>query len=211
MSKDRQLRQGAKKEAAVRSDRTGGIDCPVIVVGIGVSAGRLKSLKQLFAKISPGHGVAFVLIQHLEPSRRNLTVKLLKEQTVLAVVEATEGMPVLADRIHVMPPDKFLNITGSRLTLQEAVNCDGLRMPIDHFFCSLAVDKRRRGCGILLSGTGSDGTLGLSEIKAAGGRTFVEDPGSAKLPGMSQGAADAGVVDVVLPVEAIVEAVLALA
>ena len=169
MSKDRQRRHAAKKEAAVRGDRRVGRDCPVIVVGIGAPAGRVKSLKQLFAKMPPGHGVAFVLIQHLEPPHENLTVKLVKEQTGLAVVEATDGMPVLADRIHVIPPDKFLNITGSRLTLQEPVHCNGLRMPIDHFFCSLALDQRRRGCGILLSGTGSDGNLGLSEIKAAGG------------------------------------------
>jgi two-component system CheB/CheR fusion protein len=211
MSKDRQRRRAAKKEAAVRGDRRVGSDCPVIVVGIGAPAGRVKSLKQLFAKMPPGHGVAFVLIQHLEPSRRNLTVKLVKEQMALAVVEATDGMPVLADRIHVIPPDKFLNITGSRLTLQKAVYCDGLRMPIDHFFCSLAFDQRRRGCGILLSGTGSDGNLGLSEIKAAGGRTFVEDPGSAELPGMRQSAIDAAMVDAVLPVEAMAKAIEALA
>ena len=120
-------------------------------------------------------------------------------------------MPVLADRIHVMPADKFLNIAESRLTLQEPVQCNGLRMPIDHFFCSLATDQRRRGCGIVLSGTGSDGTLGLSEIKAAGGRTLVEDPGSAEFPNMPQSAIDAGVVDAVLPVEAMAEAIVALA
>ncbi len=211
MSKDRRRRHAAKKDAAAIGERAGKSDCPVIVVGIGTSAGGSKSLKQFFARMPSGYGVAFVVIEHLEPSRQNLTVRLLKEQTALAVVEATDGMPVLADRIHVMPPDRFLNITGSRLTLQEPVSCDGLRMPIDHFFCSLAFDQRRRGCGILLSGTGGDGTLGLSEIKAGGGRTFVEDPGRAELPGTPQSAIDSGVVDAVLPAEAMVEAVVALA
>ena len=162
MNKDRQRRHAANDVAAT-DNRTGRGDCPVIVVGIGASAGGLKSLKELFAKMPSGHGVAFVVIQHLDPSQENLTVKLLADQTALAVVEATDGMPVLPDRIHVMPPDKFLNITECRLTLQEPVYCNGLRMPIDHFFCSLAADQRRRGCGIVLSGSGQrrhPGTVG---------------------------------------------------
>jgi two-component system CheB/CheR fusion protein len=110
-----------------------------------------------------------------------------------------------------VPPDKFLSINGSRLTLQEPVLCNGLRMPIDHFFCSLATDQRSRGCGIVLSGAGSDGTLGLSEIKAADGRTFVEDPETAEFRDMPQSAIDAGVVDAVLPADAMAEEIVALA
>ena len=210
MNKDRQRRHAANDVAAT-DNRTGRGDCPVIVAGIGASAGGLRSLKELFAKMPSGHGVAFVVIQHLDPSRENLTVKLLADQTSLAVVEATDGMPVLPDRIHIIPPDKFLNISQCRLTLQEPVYCNGLRMPIDHFFCSLAADQRGRGCGIVLSGSGSDGTLGLSEIKAAGGRTLVEDPGSADAPHMPQSAIDAGVADTVLPAEAMAAAIVALA
>ena len=211
MSKDPQRRHGAKDDAAATGGRTGKSDRPVVVVGIGASAGGLKSLKRLFANMPSGHGAAFVLIQHLDPSRENLTVRLLKDLTALAVVEAADGMPVLADRIHVVPPDKFLSITGSRLTLQEPVLCNGLRMPIDHFFCSLATDQRSRGCGIVLSGAGSDGTLGLSEIKAADGRTLVEDPETAEFRDMPQSAIDAGVVDAVLPAEAMTEEIVALA
>jgi two-component system CheB/CheR fusion protein len=209
MSKDRQRGHAPKDDRAAIGDRTNGSECPVIVVGIGASAGGLKSLTQLFAKVPLGHRVAFVLIQHLDPSRKSRTVELLRDRTALAVVEATEGMPVLADRIHVMPPGKFLNITGARLSLPEPVYCDGLRLPIDHFFCALAVDQRQRACGIVLSGTGSDGTVGLSEIKAAGGRTLVEDPGSAEYPDMPQSAIDAGAVDAVLPAEGMAEAIVA--
>ena len=182
MSKDIRKKQPGKGAAAAAAEGTGANEYPVIVAGIGVGAGGTKSLKQLLAKIPSGLGIAYVLVLHPGPSKKILSVRQLKKLTALAVVEATDGMPVLADRIHVIPPDKFLNITGSRLTLQEPVHCNGLRMPIDHFFCSLAADQRRRGCGIVLSGAGSDGTLGLSEIKAAGGRTFVEDPGSAGVP-----------------------------
>jgi hypothetical protein len=110
----------------------------------------LKSLKQIFAKIPPGHGGAFVLIQHLDPSRENLTVRLLKDLAALAVVEAADGMPVLADRIHVIPPDKFLSITGSRLTfrnrvMQTAADAD---RPL---LCSWPWTRQSRGCGIVLS------------------------------------------------------------
>jgi two-component system, chemotaxis family, CheB/CheR fusion protein len=210
MSSNRQRRTN-NGAAADTGDRKGGSDSPVIVAGIGVPAGGLKSLKRFFARMPSGHGVGFVLIQDLEPSRKRLTVSQLQDQTTLAVVEATDGMPVLADRVHFMPPNKFLNIVECRLSLQEPIQCSGLWMPIDHFFCSLAGDQRRRGCGILLAGTGSDGMLGLSEIKAAGGRTFAEDVGVAGSPTALRSAVDAGVVGAVLSVEAMVESIVALA
>lgn len=201
----------ANEDTAALGNRTGEGDCPAIVVGIGAPPGGMRSLKQLFSAISPGHRTAFVLIQHSEPSSENLIIRELRDQAALEVVEAKDGMPVLADRIHVMPPGKFLSIEGCILTLHEPVDCNGLRMPIDHFFCSLATDQKRRGCGILLAGTGSDGTLGLSEIKATGGRSIAEAPESAEPPQMRQPAIDAGVVDAVLPAEAMAGAILALA
>ena len=211
MSKDLKRRRPDKDDAAITSDRAGKTECPVIVVGIGVSAGGLKSLKQLLAKMESGHGVAFVIVEHQEPGDEKLTVKLLRDQTALPVVQAKNGMPVLADCIHLLPPNKFLNIAQSRLTLEEPVLCSGLRMPIDHFFCSLAADQRRRSCGIVLSGAGSDGTLGLSEIKAAGGRTLVEDPRSAEFSDMPQSVIETGVADAVLPVKAMAETIVAMA
>jgi two-component system, chemotaxis family, CheB/CheR fusion protein len=211
MSDNRQGRHGAKDADAAIGIRTAGNECPAVVVGVGASADGFKSLQQLFAGMPLGHRVAFVLIQHPGSARRGLTVRELRAQTALAVVEAKEGMPVLADRIHVMPADKFLNITGARLAVQEPMTCNGLRMPIDHFFCALAADQRRRGCGLLLAGTGSDGVLGLSEIKSAGGRTLAEDPSGVELPGAMRGAIDAGVVDAVLPADAMAEAIVALA
>ncbi len=209
MNKDKGRR--AKEAPASAGGQMVAGNCPVIVAGIGTSESGLSSLKQLFAKIAAGHGVAFVLIQHLASARENQTIGLLKDQTAFAVVEASDGMELLPDRIHVVPPDKFLNISGSRLTLQAPVLCDGLRMPIDHFFCSLASDQGRRGCGVLLSGASGDGILGLSEIRAAGGRAFVEDPERAECPEMVQNAIDAGVVDAVLSPDGLAEAIVALA
>ncbi len=201
MRKNNPTRRAVKKDAKVTGIRTEENKHPIIVVGVGASVGSQKSLQKLFSEMPTGRGVAFVLVQHLEPTLKNKIVRSLKDRTALAVVEAMDGMPVLADRIHVIPPDKYLNISRSILTLQEPILCDGLRMPIDHFFCSLAVDQRRRSIGILLSGRGSDGTLGLSEIKAAGGRTLIEDPGSA---------IDTGVVDSVLPATGMAAAVMTL-
>ncbi len=195
---------------AAPSDETAGDELPAVVVGIGAAAGALKSLKKLLAGMPSGQGVAIVLIHHPEFAKRTL-VSLLKGQTALDVVEAAEGMTVLADRIHVMPPGRFLNISAGILTFHEPIHCNGLLMPIDHFFCSLASDRRTRCAGVVLSGDGSDGTLGLSEIRAAGGRTFVEDPKSAGFPGMPQSAINAGAVETVLPAPALAEAVVAIA
>ncbi|HUH65365.1 MAG TPA: PAS domain-containing protein [Syntrophales bacterium] len=211
MRKNNKRRPALKKSGVAARGNTGESRAPVIVVGIGAPAASQKSLQKLFSKMAAGQGVAFVVIRHMHSAHRGLLVKMLKKQTALSVVEAKNGMPVLADRIHVIPPDKFLNITGGKLTLQQPVLCNGLRMPIDHFLCSLAIDQRRRGIGVLLSGKGSDGTLGLSEIKAAGGRTIVEDPANVKHPDMSKSAIDAGVAEIVLPAEGIAEALMNLA
>jgi two-component system, chemotaxis family, CheB/CheR fusion protein len=211
MSKKSQSQHAPQDDAGATGNPTGRGNCPVMVVGIGASERGLNSVKEMFARMPSGYGVAFVLIQHLGPSQENLAVKELSDQTALTVVEATDGMDVLADRIHVMPANKFLNLTGSVLSLQEPVECNGVWMPIDHFFCALAVDQGGRGCGILLTGTGSDGSLGLSEIKATGGRTIVEKPGSAELAAITQRAINAGLVDVVVPIEAMAETIVALA
>ncbi|MDD5168796.1 MAG: chemotaxis protein CheB [Syntrophales bacterium] len=184
---------------------------PVIVAGIGVGAGGSNSLKNLLPNLHSGQGMAYLLIRHPETTRKDLTVRQLKNLTGLDVVEATDGMPVLADRLHVVPTDRFLNIWDGKITLKEPMHCDGLWMPIDHLFCSLAADKKRHACGIVLSGKGSDGTLGLSEIKAAGGMTIVEDPKIARHPEMSQSAIDAGVARSILPVKTIAEEIAALA
>lgn len=205
---EKKIRKGQAADGAIYNRFTGD-GSPSVVVGIGAGAGALKSLKKILGGLPSGRGVAVVLIHHPDLTKKNL-LKLLEGQTTLEVVEAADGMAVLADCIYVVPPDKFLNIAQNRLTFSAPIHCNGLLMPIDHFFCSLADDRRNRCCGILLSG-GGDGTLGLSEIRAAGGQTIVEDPKNAKFPDMLQSAINAGVADAVLPADAIAAAVTDLA
>ena len=150
MEKKPQKPQAEHTDSAI-DDKVAGGGSPAIVVGIGAGAGSLKSLKTILGGLPSGRGIAVILIHHPELTKKNL-LKLLKGQTPLEVVEAADGMAVLADHIYVMPPDKFLNIAQDRLTLTAPVHCDGLLMPIDHFFCSLAADRRKRCCGILLVG-----------------------------------------------------------
>ena len=190
--------QTAAGKSAAPGERKGPVTSPDLVVGIGAAKGAWKSLRKILAGIPSGRGVAVVLLYHPQLSARN-PLRLLQRHAALSVVEAVDGMSLLPDRIHVMPPDRFLNVTSDRLTHSEPVHCNGVLMPIDHFFCSLADDRKKRCCGIVLSGAGSDGTLGLSEIRAAGGRTIVENPREAPLPDMPQSAVDAGTVDMVLP------------
>ncbi len=188
-----------------------GKDQPAITVGIGVGTGGSKSLKKLLPNLPAGQDTAYILIRHQEAAGKDLTVRQLKNLTGLPVMEAEDGMPVLADRLYVVPVHLFLSIRDGKLTMKSPMHCNGLWMPIDHFFCSLATDRLRHACGLVLSGSGSDGVLGLSEIKAAGGWAIVEDPQNAKHPGMSQIALDAGVTNQALPVETMAAELAALA
>ncbi|MDO9262322.1 MAG: CheR family methyltransferase, partial [Desulfosalsimonadaceae bacterium] len=181
---------------------------PSMVAGIGVPADGFTSLNRFFDQMTSGHGAAFVVLHPSGSRHVGLTIQQLKDRTTLTVVEAEDGMAVIPDRIYVMSSDKFLNIAGCRLTFREPVECNGMLMPIDHFFCSLATDLGALSCGILLSPVGSDGLLGLSELKAAGGRTFVEDPGGEASPGSPQ---NLPIADRVLSVDAMAAEIAALA
>jgi PAS domain S-box-containing protein len=184
---------------------------PVIVIGVGASAGGLNSIKRLFAGLQAKRGLAVVLVQHLPASHDNITVDLLKNHSALTVVHAVHDTQIQADHVYVLPSGKHLSIVDGRLRFEELEQCKGLRLPIDHFFCALAAWRRSSAVGILLSGIGSDGTMGLSEIKAEGGRTIVEDPGTADFPGMPQSAIAAGLADVVVPAEKMPDVLLAYA
>ncbi len=127
------------------------------------------------------------------------------------MVEAGEGLIAEADHLYVISPNRHLTIFEGRMSLVDPIQCHGLCLPIDHFFCTLAAAEKTRAVGIVLSGTGSDGTIGLSEIRAAGGRTIVEDPQSAEFIDPRTGTIPTGVADQVLPVEKMPESLLNLA
>lgn len=167
------------------------------IIGIGASAGGLDALEQFFHNISPDCGIAFVLVQHLDPDDHGMFVELLQRSTSMPVLQIEDGMAVAAGQIHVIPPRQELSILHGRLFLLEPNATHGLRQPIDFFLRSLAEDQQERGIGVILSGMGSDGTLGLRAIKEKGGVTFVQNPAQARFDGMPRSAVEAGQADCV--------------
>ncbi|HVW29245.1 MAG TPA: CheR family methyltransferase [Polyangiaceae bacterium] len=165
------------------------------VVGLGASAGGLEALRQLFARLPAKSGMAFVVIQHLDPDRPSMLTKVLEGVTRLAVVEATSGMPLATDRVHVIPSGADISIQGGTLTLAPRKMTGRLHLPIDTFFRSLAEDRKDRAIGVVLSGSGADGTEGLRTIKAEGGLAIAQTPDSAQFRSMPESAISAGVVD----------------
>lgn len=181
----------------------------VPVVGVGLSAGGLGALETLLAEVPPACGISFVVIQHLNPTSKCMLAELLKRVTVLPVVEITDAMPVMRDHVYVLPPSKDVSLRHGRLYLKPAVTHGGLRLPIDHFFRSLADDRQERAVGVILSGMGSDGTLGLRAIKECAGAVFVQAPETAKFDSMPRSAIDAGLADAVAPPQEIPQKILA--
>lgn len=165
------------------------------VVGIGASAGGLEALRQLFGHLPADSGIAFVVVQHLDPERPSMLTSVLEGVAGLPVVEAKTGMPVEPNRAHVIPSDSDMSIEHGLLTLSPRQLTGRLHLPIDSFFRSLAEDRRNRAIGVVLSGSGADGTEGLRAIKAAGGIAIAQEPDSAQFRGMPESAIGAGVVD----------------
>lgn len=171
---------------------------PFPVVGVGASAGGLEAFMQLLRALEARLGMAFVLVPHLDPSHESAMSELLSRGTKMPVMQVTDGTRVKADNVYVIPPNSEMTI--SRGVLQLATRTQGLpHMPIDTFLRSLAVDQSANAIGVILSGTASDGTLGLAAIKGEGGITCAQDPESAKYDGMPNSAIAAGCVDFVLP------------
>jgi chemotaxis response regulator CheB len=173
--------------------------CPFPIVGVGASAGGLEAFTQLLGPFPGDTGVALVLIQHLDPTHESKLAGLLAKATPMPVLEATQDLAVHPDHIYVIPRNTTLTIAGGVLQLAPRGEARGPHLPIDLFLKSLAEDQRSAAIGVVLSGTGSDGTLGLAEIKAAGGITFAQDKESAKHDGMPRSAAASGSVDFILP------------
>ncbi|HEX9116921.1 MAG TPA: chemotaxis protein CheB, partial [Anaerolineae bacterium] len=173
------------------------------VVGIGASAGGLSALEAFFKALpaEPNYGMAFVIVQHLDPEHHSLLTDLIKRYTTMPVYKVSDGMAVEADKVYVIPPNRDLALVEGRLHLLERVARHGLRLPIDFFFRSLALDQADRAICVILSGTGSDGTLGLKAIKEVGGMAMVQSLESASYDGMPRSAIATGQVDYILPPE----------
>ncbi len=173
------------------------------LVGIGASAGGLEALTSLIGALPADLGIAYVVIQHLSPTHRSMMVQLLGRETAMAVREISEGIQPEANVIYVAPASRNVILHEGRFALIETKR-EALPKPsANAFFSSLATEKGEDAIGVILSGTGSDGTVGLREIKAAGGFTFAQSPESAKYTGMPQSAIDSSCVDWVMPPDAI--------
>ncbi|MGA2736508.1 MAG: chemotaxis protein CheB [Bryobacteraceae bacterium] len=184
--------------------------CWTRVVGVGASAGGLEAFTELLRNLPDDTGMAFVLIQHLDPSHRSHLTELLSKATAMSVAEVKGATRAEANRVYVIPPRCNLSISGGVLDISPRPN-SGRNMPIDSFFQGLAADRGSQALGVVLSGTASDGTLGLQAIGAAGGTTFAQEVRTAKFEGMPGSAIASGVVDFVLPPAGIARQLAAIA
>ncbi|HYB20295.1 MAG TPA: chemotaxis protein CheB, partial [Thermodesulfobacteriota bacterium] len=179
------------------------------IVGMGASAGGLEAFEQFFKQMPSESGLAFVLIPHLDPGHSSMMVDLMKRVTRMQVLEARDDMRVEPDHVYVIPPNKDMAMSNAKLQLTQPERTRGVRMPIDFFLRSLAEDQGDNAIGIILSGTGSDGSLGLRAIHGAGGMIMVQDADNAKYEGMPQSALATGLADYVLPTGKMPEQLLA--
>ncbi|WP_141290352.1 chemotaxis protein CheB, partial [Ideonella azotifigens] len=161
---------------------------PTRIVGLGASAGGLSALEEFLARVPAGSGLAYVVVQHLDPTHKALVVELLQRSTLMPVAEATRAMRIKPDCVYVIPPNSELTVAGGSLHLAPPAQPRGMRLPIDVLFCSLARDRGEQAIGVVLSGMGSDGTLGLQAIKAQGGLALVQSPESAQFDAMPNSA-----------------------
>ena len=191
----------SKKTAIPKSSPTGDPGKSFPIAGIGASAGGLEALEQFLGNVPQGCGMAFVVIQHLDPTRKGIMPELLQHKTAMKVLQVKDRTRVQPDTVYVIPPNKDMSILHGALHLFEPSTPRGLRLPIDFFFRSLAEDRKDQSIGIILSGMGSDGTLGLRSIKEKEGLVVVQDPASAKFDGMPRSAIASGLADLVGPAE----------
>ncbi|MGH7951072.1 MAG: chemotaxis protein CheB, partial [Limisphaerales bacterium] len=171
---------------------------PFPIVGIGASAGGLEAFTQLLSQLPENTGMAFVLVQHLDPDHPSQLTNLLAKATTMPVREVTDGMAIEPDHVFVIPPNVNMGISQGKLKLTPRDEKRVPHLPVNFLFCSLAKEQQSSAIGVILSGTGSDGAVGLAEIKGAGGITFAQDEKSAKFSGMPLHAAG-GYVDFILP------------
>jgi two-component system CheB/CheR fusion protein len=169
------------------------------IVGIGASAGGLEALEQFLGNVPENSGIAYVVIQHLDPTQKGLLPELLQRISKMKVFQVKDRMPVNPNCVYVIPPNTSMSILKGMLHLSKPIEVRGLRLPIDFFLRSLANDRKERGVGVILSGMGSDGSIGLRAIKEKNGTVMVQDPVTAKFDSMPRNAIDSVLVDIVAP------------
>ena len=178
------------------------------IVAIGASAGGLEALESFFSNMPAEPGLSFVVIQHLSPGSKSVMRELLQAKTKMAVQRMENGMKIEPNRVYVNPPGMEVSLLSRTLHLTEPREGKAPFFPIDSFFRSIAENEKERAICVILSGTGTDGTLGLKAVKEEGGVVIVQDVNQAKFDGMPRSAVGTGLVDMVLPVEKMAEGIL---
>ena len=191
MKTDKTISTISKKE--VPSDS----QLKVHIVGIGASAGGLEAIEQFLSNVSDTSGMAYIVVQHLDPTHKGMLPELLQRISKMRVTQVLNNTLVLPNFIYVIPPNKTMSLSKGVLHLHKPLLARGQRLPIDIFFQSLADDQKELAVGVILSGMGSDGSLGLRAIKEKNGIAMVQEPTSAKFDSMPQNAIDSVPVDIV--------------
>ena len=169
------------------------------IVALGASAGGLEALEQFLTKVPDNSGMAYIVIQHLDPTQKGMLPELLQRVSRMKVVQVKDRIPIKINTVYVIPPNTSMSILNGHLHLFDPIEMRGMRMPIDFFFRSLAEDMKELSIGVILSGMGSDGSIGLRSIKEKGGIVMVQDPRDAKFDSMPHSAIESVLVDVVAP------------
>jgi len=171
------------------------------VVCIGASAGGLEALEQFLTHVPENSGMAYIVIQHLDPTQKGMLPELLQRVSKMEVFQVKDRMEVRPNRVYVIPPNNSMSISKGHLHLSDPIEVRGLRLPIDFFLRSLADDCKELAVGIILSGMGSDGSAGVCAIKEQNGTVMVQEPSSAKFDSMPRNAIDSVLVDMVAPAD----------
>jgi two-component system CheB/CheR fusion protein len=174
---------------------------PPRIVGIGASAGGLEALEEFFAAVPAASGLAYIVVQHLDPTHKAMLRELLQRVTSLPVREATQAKALEPDSVYVIPANRELTVHRGNIRLSPPAQSRGARLPIDALFYSLAQEQGEHAIGVVLSGMGSDGTLGLIAIKRQGGLTMAQSPATAQFDSMPASAIVAGCVDIIAPAD----------
>ena len=181
-------------EFSGQSTESDSVDTAPHIVAVGASAGGLEALEKLFAGLSCDTGATFVVIQHLSPDHKSMMANLLSRHTLMPVVMVEQDMPIEPNKVYLIPPGSIMHMGEGKLTLTPK-NPRTLTLPIDVFFKSMALHYGARSVGVVLSGTGSDGTRGAAAINDAGGFLIAQEPENAKFDGMPRSIISTGLVE----------------
>ncbi len=197
-----------EEKNGVQISKADRLNKPKMYVGIGASAGGLEALELFFKNMPNNTDVAFIVVQHLSPDYKSMMVELLHRHTKMEVIRVEDGMDVDPNKIYLIPPKNNMTIFHGQLYLTKQDHNRALNLPIDIFLRSLAADQEKKAVGIILSGTGSDGSLGIRAIKETGGMVMVQDPQSSKFDGMPKSAIATGIVDYILTADKLPQALI---